>query len=62
MLSLFLVFYDQYSIMLKDSNVFKFKNFTSKQSIVILQFTLLIAIVYSQGENKKKTLLKLFFD
>ena len=30
MLFLFLVFYDQYSIMFKDSNVFEFKNFPFK--------------------------------
>ena len=47
MLSLFHAYYDQYSIMFKDSNVFEFTNFPFKQNIIILQFTLLIAIVYS---------------
>ena len=33
---------------------FKFTNFPLKQSVIILQFILLIAIIYSWGENQKK--------
>ena len=36
--------------------------FHLKQNIIILKFILLIAIIYSLGENKKKQLLKQFFD
>ena len=59
MVSLFLARHDQYLIMFKDSNS---TIFHSKQSITILQFFLLITIVYSRKENKKKKLLKQFFD
>ena len=62
MVSLFLDGDDQYLIMFKDSNIFEFTNFLSKQSIIILKFILLIAIIYCLGENKKKQLLKQFFD
>ena len=53
MVSLFLAGHDQYLIMFKDSNVFKFTNFHWKQSIIIPKFILLIAIIYSLGKNKK---------
>ena len=62
MVSLFLDGDDQYLIMFKDSNIFEFTNFLSKQSMIILKFILLIAIIYCLGENKKKQLLKQFFD
>ena len=62
MVSLFLDGHDQYLVKFKDSNIFEFTNFPSKQSIIILTFILLIAIIYCLGENKKKQLLKKFFD
>ena len=56
MVSLFLAFYDQYSVMFKDSNVFEFNNFPfkTKYNNTVL-FTQSIAIVYSRGESKKKS-------
>ena len=58
MVSLFLAPHDQYLIIFKDSNVFEFSNFSFQQSIIIS----VKAIIYSRGENKKKQLLKQFFD
>ena len=55
--------HDQYLIMFKGFPTFSnLPIFHSKQSIIILKFILLIAIIYSLGENKKTKLLKQFFD
>ena len=51
MVSLFLARHDQ---CLKIRTFSNFSIFHSKQSIMILQFILLIAITYSRWENKKK--------
>ena len=61
MVSLFLAWHDQYFIMFKDSNVFEFTNFpfkTKYNNTVVYS----VNSNYSRGENKKKKLLKQFFD
>ena len=53
MVSLFLAWNDQY-FMFKDSNVFRFTNFPFKIKYSNTAVYLLIAIIYSGGENKSK--------
>ena len=54
MVSHFLAWPDQCFIMFKIRTFSNLPIFHSKQSIIILQFILLIAITCSRGENKKK--------
>ena len=62
MVSLFLAGHDQYLIMFKDSNVFEFTNFPFKTKYKNTEIILLIEIIYSLEENKKKQSLKQFSD
>ena len=62
MVSLFLTGHDQYLIMFKDSNVFEFTNFPFKTKYNNTEIILLIEIIYSLAENKKKQSLKQFSD
>ena len=54
MLFLFLVFYDQYSIIFKDSNVFEFKNFPFKTKYSIIAVYLVNSnCLFSRGKQEK---------
>ena len=59
---LFLAGHDQYLIMFKDSNVFEFTNFQFKTKYNNTEIILLIEIICSLAENKKKQSLKQFSD
>ena len=54
MVALFLAWHDQYFIMFKDLKVFEFTNFPFKTKDNNTVVYLLIVIICSRGENKKK--------
>ena len=61
MVSLFLALYDRYSVMLKDSNVFKFTNFSLKTRFNnTVVYSVNSNCLFSRGKHEKKLLKQLF--